>query len=136
LSRGVPALVDFTFQSSLSQCFAQGGSPFEPISVLPFLQKGKCLSPIFGCSRAWAEIQVQFGAGLNLKELTSVTEVLCFFAALDRPPRDVRRSFSGLISWYDLNWFAIAPLVKLVQLRDAKSCRIDGPRELHDRYLV
>jgi hypothetical protein len=57
-------------------------------------------------------------------------------SGIQKPQRDVRRSFPRLMEWFEENWARIAPVLSLVALRDANDRVIDGRRELADRYSL
>jgi hypothetical protein len=91
---------------------------------------------LFSTSPAWAAVRLLFGAGVNVRELASVAEIVCMLSGLDRPLRDVRRSFPGLIQWFDEHWAVVGSIMPMLQLRDSDGCVINSRRELFDRYRV
>jgi hypothetical protein len=113
-----------------------GLSTLEPTPLLPFLQTRTFTTGGFDDSPAWAHLRVAYGSGVSLREVASIATVVCTFASLPLPPRDVRRNFPRLVGWFDKNWEKVLPILQTVQLRDSNSCVIDGRRELHDRYQV
>jgi hypothetical protein len=110
-------------------------SALEPTKLLPFLHERKLTNELDQCS-AWRIIRVTFGSGVNLKELTSIAEIMCLLSGLRRPSRDTRRSFPALVQWYEVNWGQISPFLPIVQLRDSQGAVIDAKRELCDRYAT
>jgi hypothetical protein len=125
-----------TFQSSIPRCCSSGRSPVQPIILLPFLQERKCQQDLFGASPAWAAVRLLFGSGVNVKELASVAEIACKLSGLGRPLRDVRRSFPGLIHWFDDHWAVVRPILSMIQLHDSDNRVINSRRELFDCYGV
>jgi hypothetical protein len=78
----------------------------------------------------WLHLRLSYGSGVTIKELSSLALVISLISKVPRPSRGARRTFGGLIEWYEVHWTAIEPLLPLIQLRDTSDSVIDGNREI------
>ena len=77
----------------------------------------------------WLILQQKFSTGITLPELRSIAFLLQQTLKLKKIPRDNKRSFEGLVSWFIREWKVIFPALDYIQLFDENLNEISFKKE-------
>jgi hypothetical protein len=74
-----------------------------------------------------------YSSGARLPELRTIAALVALLSNVCQPSREAKRTFSGMIRWFDDNWDAVQPHLQAINLLDESGQAINGMRELFDR---